>query len=325
MRFVFLALIQMLMVSATIQGALANGAPYVPENAMGGIKFKNNEFISIEEEVLHIVKGNEHKESKIRVSYTFRSFASQPITLDIAFPTARSDFEMGYEGGLDFKLTADGKDVTTKRRVVYFDTVSNKNHEARDISSSLERARISQSNINKGFYFSLSEEAKSILKEEGVQFSCQGDDDKTCWIGDTVQEVFTWQQVFKPGLTKIEVSYQPKEGEIYASSHEEAKDYRDMFCFDKPVELALIKPGRSWHGITVGYIWDTARYWKGPIKNFHLIIEKGDPGDIVSYCPTVGRKISPTRFEWHTTNFVPKGTLSVLFVTSVGDASGARD
>jgi len=314
MRLVFLIFIQALALSAGIQGALANGAPYVAASGMGGIKFQENKFISIDEEVLHIGGG------EIHVSYTFRSSSPQPITLDIAFPTARTDTEgPEFWGSLPFKLTADGKDVTTQRRVVYF-------RNEQELSGVLERAKVPQSKIDKNFQFILSDEAKSALKEQGVEFFCE-EDGKTCWIGDEAQEVFTWRQVFKPGLTRIEVSYTPRVGTTHAImyrggddeiSPKEKKDFRDKFCIDKPVERALQKED-YWDGYTVEYIWATARYWNGPIKNFHLIIEKDKAHDIVSYCPTVGQKTSPTRFEWHTTDFVPKGKLTVLFVPGGSD------
>lgn len=75
----------------------------------------------------------------------------------------------------------------------------------------------------------------------------------------------------------------------------------------------LGKKSETDSGFSVIYIWDTARYWQGPIKNFHLIIDKDRANQIISYCPYIGEKTSPTRFEWKAKDFVPQGTLRVFF------------
>lgn len=93
---------------------------------------------------------------------------------------------------------------------------------------------------------------------------------------------------------------------------------RELFCVDAPVEQALKRYSAEEHQVamagSVYYIWETARYWKGPIKKFHLIIDKDAPTDLVSLCPNVVQKTSPTRFEWQQTDFVPEGMVRVLFI-----------
>ena len=49
----------------------------------------------------------------------------------------------------------------------------------------------------------------------------------------------------------------------------------------------------------------TGANWKVPIGNFHMLIDKGDPTNLVSFCGDGVRKTGATTFEVHHTNFTP--------------------
>ena len=68
----------------------------------------------------------------------------------------------------------------------------------------------------------------------------------------------------------------------------------------------------------VGYVLTTARYWKGPIREFNLAVEKEDEKELVAFCPLEAKKVSAKRFEWHAKDFVPKQDLSVVYYTFQG-------
>jgi Domain of unknown function (DUF4424) len=50
------------------------------------------------------------------------------------------------------------------------------------------------------------------------------------------------------------------------------------------------------------------------IKDFRLVVDKGKPDRVVSFCLDNLKRISPTAFEMRAANFTPNGTLKVLLV-----------
>lgn len=64
----------------------------------------------------------------------------------------------------------------------------------------------------------------------------------------------------------------------------------------------------------IDYVLVTGANWKSPIGDFHMVIDKGAPANLVSFCGTGVRKTGPTAFEVHYTNFTPTGNVSVLIL-----------
>jgi hypothetical protein len=71
---------------------------------------------------------------------------------------------------------------------------------------------------------------------------------------------------------------------------------------------------RQWTPNYLEYILVTGANWAGPIKNFRLVIDKGSPNNLVSFCGSNVRKIGPTQFEVRMSNFTPKSNLNVLIL-----------
>jgi hypothetical protein len=64
----------------------------------------------------------------------------------------------------------------------------------------------------------------------------------------------------------------------------------------------------------IAYILKTGANWRAPIGDFRLVVDKGDARNIVSFCATGTRKISPTRFEVRRSNWRPDRDLDILIV-----------
>jgi hypothetical protein len=47
----------------------------------------------------------------------------------------------------------------------------------------------------------------------------------------------------------------------------------------------------------ISYILTTGANWAGPIQEFRLVVDKGAPNALVSFCAQGVRKIGPTQFE----------------------------
>ena len=157
-----------------------------------------------------------------------------------------------------------------------------------------------------------------------------------------------WQQTFRPGITVVEHRYRPVlgtqlvqsvrpdltpdiESDRLAGSWDEA--LADAFCIDPPTRQAIrdlertalqASPPRGLIGLTLGYILQTARNWRGPIGTFHLTIA-GDQtfrkgfgplkSGAVTLCSDLPlHQTGPQRFEATAQDYVPQHDLRVLFV-----------
>lgn len=316
------------------QDAWANGAPYAP-SATGGIEYKYNDKISIESEVLRV------SPYKISVSYIFKSSAQTPQTVDIAFPIAVDDANYREakgtrpEGNVEphLKVSVNGQSITSLPRV-FLDRV--------EVTDWLYvfPDREQPSDILKS-----DRDFRPFFKQHNLRYICDKEDEKpsadnSCFISGDINVDYRWRQTFEPGETRVDVSYVPDVGGDYyfgeegygidrdlghgfgvLTTDERNPDptFREFFCIDDNTAKAIERKAANqdaFSGHSVMYIWDTARYWQGPIKKFHLIIEKDFPEQIISYCPYIGSKTSPTTFEWQTENFVPQGRFKVLFLPS---------
>jgi hypothetical protein len=52
----------------------------------------------------------------------------------------------------------------------------------------------------------------------------------------------------------------------------------------------------------ISCVLKTAADWSGPIKDFHLGVDKGRPDQLVSFCVENVKKISPTAFKVRSQN-----------------------
>ena len=62
------------------------------------------------------------------------------------------------------------------------------------------------------------------------------------------------------------------------------------------------------------YVLKTGANWSGPIKQFRLVVDKGSPDNLVSFCGQNVTKIGPTKFEMTHLDFTPKANLAVLIL-----------
>ena len=62
------------------------------------------------------------------------------------------------------------------------------------------------------------------------------------------------------------------------------------------------------------YILETGANWSGPIQSFRLVVDKGSPRNLVSFCGKDLKKISPTEFEMRARNYWPSQNLHVLLL-----------
>ncbi len=142
---------------------------------------------------------------------------------------------------------------------------------------------------------------------------------------------FYWEQTFPARAeTAIEHRYQPSVGETVQTSlgdpaamqEDWFEEYRDKYCIDKDFLAALERArraARSRNGAPfseqrIEYILKTGANWSGPIRDFRLVVDKGDADSLVSFCGEDVKKIGPTRFEMRKINFTPDNDFAVLIL-----------
>ena len=312
--------------------AFANGV--ISEFPAGGLVFKEAANIAIAREDLYL------SIRQIKVHYVYRSDAKNTETHTIGFPMPK----VPVDGGTDHLGGTDGGSLADMRNYMDFQvSVNGKPHEAKlhefawldgvDVSETLKAAGIPLIMSFEEGQSDLSAVDRKVidgLVGQGL-FRTYEDSDylEPVWQYQTVYE---WSQDFAPGTTEVEISYVPLNG--YPSDiggyYEGGREYDDpvgvqeyatRYCIDDSVIGAIKKHEAqgSYEVVTQGYVTTTGNFWKGPIEEFNLIVDKHDTGegmedaDLVAFCPLEARKISPTQFQWTAKDFEPAKDISVVY------------
>ncbi|WEK46151.1 MAG: DUF4424 family protein [Candidatus Andeanibacterium colombiense] len=312
--------------------ALANDSE--AEWALGGLVLKQNDAISMDREDLFISAA----EVKVDYTYTNHSDADQKVLVSFPMPAlpggafaepgAYPDFT-----GLDFATTVDGKAVgwTRTQRAVAG---------GRDVTDALEAEGFPlQWYQDDGFI----EKISSLPANEGRRLERAGLlRRETDWGGNDLRPA--WQvetsivreQLF-PARATIHVShrYTPATGGSVGGLIEhlgekdhaaQAAAYRQRYCTDaaffagfrKRQKAEAAKGGGDWspgYGETwIGYVLSSGANWRGPIGEFRLVVDKGLPENLVSFCMDGVTKLSPTQFEVRKLDYEPDRDLNILIL-----------
>jgi hypothetical protein len=313
--------------------ALANDS--VAELTTGGLIFVRNPDIEMRSEDLYV------STKEISVRYRFFNKAIQDVTVLVAFPMPDIKVDGPDDNTsvpttdpvnfLAFNTTVNGKPTQTKV-------------EQRVLAVGVERTQLLRSlGIPLAPHLPTTGEALDRLPPDkwaelvriGLVEIEEYDTGKGMqkhlaprW---TLQTTYYWEQTFAAQAeTLIEHRYKPSVGanvQTSLGSPNSAKEpwfeeYRDKYCLDFEF-LAAIERARKAANSTFGapyseervdYILRTGANWSGPIKDFHLVVDKGDADNLVSFCGQSIKKISDTQFEVRRLDFVPDGNLAVLIL-----------
>lgn len=155
----------------------------------------------------------------------------------------------------------------------------------------------------------LSPNVKAMLKASNLL-----ELDAALW---SYQASFEWDQSFEPGETRIEVSYAPVSNywsDITLDAFPEIEpggSAAKTYCIDDALRRAFHrKSGYELYTVTHKI---PSSGWRGPAGRYRLMVDKGAPANLVTFCPPAARKISPTTFAWTATSYTPGGAIGVLF------------
>jgi hypothetical protein len=311
-------------------GVQANDS--IAEMAAGGLVLKQSRDIDMLSEDLYV------SARQIRVRYVFRNRSPRDVRTIVAFPMPDRNLGELQESNrafpAGFRTVVDGRPVRTQveRRAMLRGT---------DHSALLRRLNIpisTDGNASATIMTHLDGLAPAQRQQllrlgliEATEFD-QGRGMERHYLPRwTAAETHYWQQTFPAGRDlRVEHSYVPGTG-MSASTGLHHREFRNSaegrrmiadYCIDReflaavdrfatrsgPAEQAVLGEQR------IGYILRTGANWRSPIGDFRLVVDKGAPENIVSFCGTGLRRISPTQFEMRRTNWRPTQDLRVLIV-----------
>ncbi len=285
----------------------------------GGLQLVRNVEIELLSEDLYV------STKEVRVAYHFRNTTDKPVSYYVAFPLPAVDSTTPEEANfvlpdpesdnfVDFRVTVDGAPVEPAVWQAAF---------ALDVDRSdvLKKYGLPLNPASEQLY----EKLKSIPPSERDELNQLGlilVDEYNVQAAWKLNTTFYWQQTFAPGKEiVVEHSYKPVVGfGFFGKESLDIPEYRTKYCFDDAFTQAATarlqaiadEPTPYYDEQRISYILTTANNWASPIKSFHLVVDKGDPEALVSFCGTGVKKISPTEFEINAADFSPEQELEIL-------------
>jgi hypothetical protein len=324
MRFVF----SLLLFFGWIGRALANDS--MAEIAIGGLTLKDTDAVSLDSEELYISKD------EVRVNYRFTNTTGKDMETLVAFPLPDQVYDENGEGyfhdmkkELAFETKIDGQ-------LVGYEIIEQAIKEGADVTERIRALGLALNASDNAEAFSakvaaLPEAERKRLMADGLieNRAVEG----APFYGSlwSLRTTITRRQTFSAGQTvAVQHSYKPLiggsvGGNLNAEFRKEewGREHGRRFCIEdswyRALDKALAKRGTT--GVPspysewwIGYVLSSGANWKGPIKDFRLVVDKGKPENLVSFCAEGVVKISPTQFEVRKTNFEPKQDLNILIV-----------
>lgn len=337
-KFVFAAALSAVAVNLSVAGSANDSSAAI---GLGGLELTRNDAITMDSEDLYLSR------QKVTVKYRFTNTSAKDVETLVSFPLP--PIPWGLDGYMDmpqftdwqdqigFKTRVDGKPVAlTYQEVV---TIIGR-PEVNDVLVRLKERNWpvrywEDYEFDQKYIDPLSATEKAKLVEQGLlRKAADGDYLSPNW---QMQAHVTRKQLFPAGKTiTVEHSYKPIAGgsvggaliaEYRKNGGDYFKEYAAAYCMDKAFlagfdkRYAAEKKKAAKRGDDYGvaymehwldYVLKSGANWKGPIKNFRLVVDKEKPDNLVSFCMTGVKKISPTQFEIRKTNFEPKEDIKIL-------------
>jgi hypothetical protein len=318
------------MLAAVAATQVANANDSSAEKAAGGLVLRQNADIDMVSEDLFV------SPDQIRVNYVFRNRAAQPRRITVAFPmpdrelSYEMESEVAYPG--DFHTMVDGRPVrmSVERRAMLNNA---------DLSAQLtrlgipiappagERASWLADRIGR-----LPRASQQRLARLGlIDAASLADSSHQILPMWTVKETWHWDQVFPAGRDlRVQHRYRPGVGGtagVPLASREwrvsaDGRAYQREYCTDADFLAGIDRMQQRAEQRQDGYpmerrlryILTTGGNWRSPIGDFRMVVDKGRPDAIVSFCGEGVRRLSPTQFEVRHRNWRPDRDLAVLIV-----------
>ena len=305
---------------AAVMPASANDS--IATLGAGGLILIRADTITMEKEDLFI-SANE-----VRVDYAFRNNDALERTYLVAFPMPQIDPqdylesdisvpERNKENFMNFAVTVAGVRVEPKLEMRALSGGIDVTDMVRALGLPLnplaDETRKALASVPREKLADLIAMGAIAVSEEGAS---------PAW---SLKSTYYWRQKF-PAKAALAVShtYTPAVGGTfyYEDVNKDGTLAKD-FCIDGGTAKAIarkIAAGSKDNPYlmqrTIEYILTTGANWQGAIGDFRLVVDKGAPDAIVSFCMDGVKKIAPTQFEVRKKDFYPTDELRVLLLNS---------
>lgn len=301
----------------------------------GGLEFITNQDIVMESEELFI------SAEQIRVVYQFRNTGDVDQNILVAFPMpdivpnfwSPVAFPMGPDDNLfEFETTLNGEPVEATLHEYAYAFGVDRTKLIKQLGLPLVPISTAASEATDA----LDDETTAELLHMGMvtpdEFDAGQGWEKHYWPAWTYRATYTWEGDFPAGET-VEVvhTYKPSVGGTVAVSflsepyedYDPATEYKTKYCTDEAfinaVKATQTSPDDTYSAPFteqwISYILTTGGNWGGgAIENFRLVVDKGSPDNLVSFCGEGVKKIGPTTFEMVKTDFWPDKELDILIL-----------
>lgn len=298
----------------------------------GGLRFKRDPDIVMRSEDLFI------SEKQIRIVYRFLNASAADKTIMIAFPMPdvagkESDENIAIptddpENIFDFHVTIDGRAASPHLEQTALANDVDQTALLRKLGIPLMPIRGPAGElldkVPKSNWPELVKLGVGTIETYGSGGPMQ-DHLVPSW---TLRSAYTWTQTFPAGREiTFEQTYRPSVGGSVQTiigadnwrSNPEAPAFLASYCIDddliRKIERARVTKGAPYPPFSersIAYVLSTGANWAAPIDDFHLTIDKGEPGNLVSFCADGVKKTGPTRFEVRHSNFTPSRDLKIV-------------
>jgi hypothetical protein len=308
---------------------LAHANDAAVEVTPSGLQFKFQKDVSIEKEELTI------STDKIEVTYLFKNQSKSDIITEVAFPIPEYKWAMvrrSVTDFADFTVEVDGKRKPYKQEVKAF-------AKGKDCTRILREMNISITDFGKyesGFYTGMKEPFVHQLKPadkkkligQGILTAFIEEEPDVVHPDWSVSIKYYWIQRFPAQkIVTVKHSYGPYVGfqPFCASRSDDVEFLRKNACINENILSWMRNNGTLgadclWV-IWVSYVLTTANNWHGPIKDFHLAMEKKADEEMSTCFDQRIRKTGDNRYELQVKDFVPERDLKVFFFSPTGEVS----
>ncbi|MGV1792967.1 DUF4424 family protein [Rhizobium sp. A37_96] len=310
----------------------------------GGLVLQKTDKIALVSEDLYL------SPTGVRISYRFHNLTNADYATTIAFPMP--DFPGGGSNSttvvpdpasdnfMKFQTVVDGKPIASQLEQRAFITEEGKpDVEITEKLRALHIPLVPTVEATQAAIGRLTNEQRKNLADADIVDPGEESD----YTGQRVPLYPLWtlrskywrDQTFPAGKdVTVQQTYVPVVGSLSSLSlgspdmdPDSLKAYQEKFCTDASflkAAGALYKKAADDNAKTfqsfeqyLSYVIMSGGNWAGPIGSFKLVVDKGDPKTLVSFCGNGVKKIGPTQFEMDIRNYTPDRDIDVLLLRTV--------
>lgn len=317
----------------TLAGVSAQANDSTAELVTGGLVLKRTPDIAMRSEDLYI------SAREVRVRYVFANLTDRDVTETVAFPMPDIEIEHMDQNIsiptedprniLGFRTLTDGKPVAARVEQKVFKGAQDQTDLLTRLGIPLApHLKVAQDALDR-LPPASQEQVLAAGLAEVEEYDVGKGMEKHLSPRWRLQTTYYWSQTF-PARREIVVehSYRPSVGASVmtalgakeAPSEAWMKIYQQNYCMDDAFlrAVARAKKPQDWSApfseARISYVLRTGANWAQPIGSFRVVVDKGDPSSLVSFCGEGVKKIAPTQFEMRKTDWLPDRDLHVLIL-----------